>query len=55
MYRREHYPAHFHAEYGEYEITVDIETGVIQTSTMPPEKQALSPINTGDSAKIGHL
>ena len=22
-------PAHFHAEYGEYEITVDIETGVI--------------------------
>ena len=29
MYIREHYPAHFHAEYGEYEITVDIETGVV--------------------------
>lgn len=29
MYIREHYPAHFHAEYGEYEITIDIETGVI--------------------------
>ncbi len=29
MHIREHYPAHFHAEYGEYEITVDIETGVI--------------------------
>ncbi len=29
MYFREHHPAHFHAEYGEYEITVDIETGVV--------------------------
>lgn len=29
MYVREHAPAHFHAEYGEYEITVDIETGVV--------------------------
>ena len=29
MYLREHYPAHFHAEYGEYEITVDIETGIV--------------------------
>lgn len=29
MYIREHSPAHFHAEYGEYEITVDIETGVV--------------------------
>jgi len=29
MYIREHAPAHFHAEYGEYEITVEIETGVV--------------------------
>lgn len=29
MYIREHAPPHFHAEYGEYEITVDIETGVV--------------------------
>ena len=29
MYFREHAPAHFHAEYGDYEITVDIETGVV--------------------------
>ena len=29
MYIRGHAPAHFHAEYGEYEITVDIETGVV--------------------------
>jgi len=29
MYIREHEPAHFHAEYGEYEITVEIETGVV--------------------------
>lgn len=29
MYIRDHPPAHFHAEYGEYEITVEIETGVV--------------------------
>lgn len=29
MYFREHAPAHFHAEYGDYEMTVDIETGVM--------------------------
>ena len=29
MYYREHAPAHFHAEYGEYEIIVDIESGVV--------------------------
>ena len=32
MHIREHAPAHFHAEYGEYEITVDIETGVLQVN-----------------------
>ncbi len=30
MYFREHAPPHFHAEYREYEITVDIETGVVK-------------------------
>lgn len=29
MYMREHAPPHFHAEYGEYEITVEIESGVV--------------------------
>ncbi len=29
MYYRDHAPPHFHAEYGEYEITVDIATGVV--------------------------
>ena len=29
MYHREHAPAHFHAEYAEYEITIDIETGAV--------------------------
>lgn len=29
MYHREHGPAHFHAEYGEYEITVDIASGIV--------------------------
>lgn len=30
MYYREHSPAHFHAEYGNYTITVEIESGVVQ-------------------------
>ncbi len=29
MYYREHAPPHFHAEYGEFEITVEIETGIV--------------------------
>lgn len=28
MFYRDHTPPHFHAKYGEYEITVDIETGI---------------------------
>ncbi len=30
MYYRDHAPPHFHAEYGEYEITVEIDSGVVQ-------------------------
>jgi hypothetical protein len=30
MYYRDHEPAHFHAEYGEYEVKVFIETGVVE-------------------------
>ena len=30
MYWNDHLPSHFHAKYGEYEITVNIETGVIE-------------------------
>ena len=29
MFYRDHVPAHFHAVYGEYEITVEIESGVV--------------------------
>ena len=29
MYYRDHAPPHFHAEYGEYEITVEIDSGVV--------------------------
>ena len=29
MFYRDHVPPHFHATYGEYDITVDIETGVV--------------------------
>ncbi len=30
MYYRDHAPPHFHATYGEYDITVEIETGVTE-------------------------
>ena len=29
MFSREHPPPHFHAVYGEYQITVDIQNGVV--------------------------
>jgi hypothetical protein len=29
MFYRDHSPAHFHATYGDYEITVAIESGVV--------------------------
>lgn len=29
MYYSDHSPPHFHAEYGEFEITVDIPTGIV--------------------------
>lgn len=41
MYFQEHSPAHFHAEYGQYEITVDIETGIV-TGKFP--KRALNAV-----------
>ena len=30
MYYRDHNPPHFHAEYGENEITIEIESGAIE-------------------------
>lgn len=30
MYWQDHAPPHFHAKYGEYKITIDIQTGVIE-------------------------
>lgn len=30
MFPRDHEPAHFHAVYGDYQITVDILTGVVR-------------------------
>lgn len=30
MYYRDHAPPHFHAEYGEFEATIEIESGVVE-------------------------
>lgn len=41
MYFREHSPAHFHAEYGEYEAPVEIETLAILRKELPRRALAL--------------
>jgi hypothetical protein len=30
MYWDDHYPPHFHAKYNEYEITVEIQSGIVE-------------------------
>ncbi|NOT29387.1 MAG: DUF4160 domain-containing protein [Planctomycetes bacterium] len=35
MYHREHGPPHFHARYGEYEVSIQIWSGVV-TGRFPP-------------------
>ena len=30
MYYRDHAPPHFHAEYGDYEITLQLESGIVE-------------------------
>lgn len=30
MYYREHQPAHFHAVYGDYQITLDVDSGTVE-------------------------
>jgi hypothetical protein len=39
MYYRDHAPPHFHAEYGDNEITVEIEAGTVEGS-LPRRAQA---------------
>lgn len=39
MFWNDHAPPHFHAKYGDYEITVEIETGVID-GKFPPRAHA---------------
>ena len=40
MYYRDHGPPHFHALYGDYQVTVEIETGVV-TGRFPKRALAL--------------
>ena len=40
MYYREHGPAHFHAIYGDFEVTVEIETGRFN-GILPKRAQSL--------------
>lgn len=39
MYYRDHAPAHFHAIYGDFEVTVEIDTGIVD-GRFPPRALA---------------
>ena len=41
MYFRDHNPAHFHAEYGEFEVLVEIETLAALRGSLPRRAMAL--------------
>jgi hypothetical protein len=48
MYFRDHSPAHFHAEYGEYEALIEIETLSILRGDLPRRR-------TGRGLVVGRL
>ncbi|MDP9134174.1 MAG: DUF4160 domain-containing protein [Actinomycetota bacterium] len=41
MYFTDHQPPHFHASYGEYSASIDIETGNARTGFLPPRQMRL--------------
>ena len=41
MYWQDHLPPHFHAEYGEFETQIDIETLEVLKGKLPPRAKAL--------------
>ena len=41
MYWRDHLPPHFHAEYGDFEAQIDIETLEVQHGSLPRRAKAL--------------
>jgi hypothetical protein len=41
MYFNDHEPAHFHAEYGEYEALIEIETLAVLRGELPRRARAL--------------
>ncbi len=38
VYAREHLPPHVHAEYGEFEVLIEIETGEVYAGNLPRNK-----------------
>lgn len=41
MYFDEHYPSHFHAEYGDFEALIEIETLAVIAGRLPPRALGL--------------
>ena len=44
IFYNDHGPPHFHAEYGEYEVLVEIETLAVYRGSLPPR----------DGPRVGH-
>ncbi|OFV93130.1 MAG: transcriptional regulator [Acidobacteria bacterium RIFCSPLOWO2_12_FULL_65_11] len=41
MFYNDHAPPHFHAEYGEHEVLMEIETRAVYAGSLPPRALAL--------------
>jgi hypothetical protein len=41
MYFTDHQPPHFHASYGEYAASIDIDTGNVRTGSLPSRQMRL--------------
>jgi hypothetical protein len=52
MYHRDHAPPHFHAKYGDYQITVEIDSGVV-AGTFP--RRALGAVLDWYVGHVGEL
>lgn len=42
LWPNDHYPAHFHVRYGEFNAKIDIKTGALLTGSLPPKARALT-------------
>ena len=42
LYPNDHYPAHFHVKYADFQAKIDIATGAITKGSLPPKARVLT-------------